>query len=66
MTTKTDKTPFRVRFGPHFDHVRGRETAYQRLADYLNTTPEWIRENRRRHAGLIQRVSAAEAKAAGI
>ncbi len=66
MTMKTDKTPFRVRCGPHFDHVRGRDAAYQRLANYLSTTPEWIKENRRRHAGLIKRVSAADAKAAGI
>jgi hypothetical protein len=61
-----DRTPFYVAFGERFSYVRGRDEASSRLAEYLGTTPEDVKANKRRLAGIIKRVPAGEAKAAGI
>jgi hypothetical protein len=55
-----------VAHGERFSYVRGLEAAHRRLADYLGTTAEDVATNHRRLAGLIKRVSAAEARAAGV
>lgn len=62
----TDRTPYYVAFGTKFSYVRGVDAARQRLADYLGTTAEDVRANRRKLAGLIKRVSAAEARSVGL
>jgi hypothetical protein len=64
--TQTDKTPFYVAHGERFSYVRGRDEAHRRLAEYLGTTAEDVKANRRRMAGLIKRVSAEKARAAGV
>jgi hypothetical protein len=55
-----------VAHGERFSYVRGLEAANQRLAEYLGATAEHVAQNRRTVAGLIKRVSAAEARAAGV
>lgn len=55
-----------VALGQRFSYVRGIEAAHARLADYLGTTAEDVRVNRRKLAGLIKRVSAAEAASVGL
>jgi hypothetical protein len=55
-----------VGFAGSWSYVRGLEAARQRLADYLGTTAEEVAANRRRYAGIIKRVSSAEARAAGV
>lgn len=66
MTSKTDNRPYYVAFNTRFSYVRGLGAARQWLADYLGTTAEDVRANRRKLAGLVKRVSASEARAAGI
>jgi hypothetical protein len=57
-----------VAFCQRFSYVRGLEAAYKRLAEYTGMTAEEVRQRRRTHscAGLIMRVSALEARAAGL
>jgi hypothetical protein len=55
-----------VEFAGSWSYVRGLEAARQRLADYLGTTAEDVAANRRRLAGILMRVSAAKARAAGV
>lgn len=62
----TDNRPYYVAFSERFSYVRGIDNARQRLADYLATTAEDVRDNRRKLAGLIKRVSKSEAQAAGL
>jgi hypothetical protein len=64
--TMTDRTPYYVAFNTRFSYVRSLDAARQRLADYLGTTADDVRDNRRRLAGLIKRVSAVEARATGV
>jgi hypothetical protein len=67
MANHPNRTPaYYVAFGNRFSYVRGRESAYQRLAEYLGTTAEEVAANRRRIAGIIKPVSATEARAAGV
>lgn len=64
--TNTDRTPFYVAFNTQFSYVRGIDAAYAQLAQYLGTSADDVRTNRRKLAGLIKRVSAAEARSAGV
>lgn len=65
-TSKSDRRPYYVAFNTRFSYVRSLDAARQRLAEYLGTTAEDVRDNRRKLAGLIKRVSKAEAEAAGL
>jgi len=59
-------TYFYVAFAERWSYVAGLEAAHQRLAEYLGTTADDVRTNRRRLAGLIKVVSRAKARAAGV
>lgn len=62
----TQAAYYYVAAGMRYSHVKGLDAAHARLAEYLGTTPEDVAKNRRRLAGLIQRVSAAKARAVGL
>lgn len=64
--TKINNSPYYVAFNQQYSYVRGIDAARQRLADYLGTTAEDVRKNRRKLAGLILRVSADEARSVGL
>ena len=69
MTTKTsDRRPYYVAHNNRFSYVRGRDAAQARLAEYLGVTTDAVKAARRAHncAGLIERVNAAAARAAGV
>ena len=57
-----------VALGTRYTHVRGIDAAYQQLAIYLGITAAEVKERRAKQncAGLIVRVSAAKARAAGL
>lgn len=62
----TANAAYYVALGTKFSYVRGLDAAHAKLAEYLGTTAEDVKANRRKLAGLIKRVSAAEGRAAGI
>lgn len=61
-----DRKAYYVAFGTKFSYARGIEAAHARLAEYLGTTADDVRVNRRKLAGLIKRVSEREAQSAGL
>ncbi len=62
----TNRNCYYVAFDTKFSYVRGLDAAHAKLAEYLGTTAEDVRINKRKLAGLIRRVSAAEARSAGL
>jgi hypothetical protein len=68
MKKITNKTPYYVAHNTQFTHVRGLIAAYAKLAEYIGVTPaEIIAARKHRNcAGYIKRITAAEARAAGI
>lgn len=63
-----DNRPYYVALNQKYAYVRGLNAAYVQLAIWIDGTTDEVRERRKRHncPGLIKRVSAVEARAAGI
>lgn len=68
MAQKTDTRPYYVALGSRFHYVRGLPAAYAKMAEYIGGSVEEVKIRRKHHTcpGLIMRVKANEARAAGI